>query len=66
MKNGVLGPDEGFTIKVGDTPRTFRDVERHALDAAALLARKNRDSEVTVVSNADGTVRRVRDDGRVS
>ena len=37
MKNGIVGPDDGFNMLVNGEVRTFRDVEAVAFEAAAYL-----------------------------
>jgi hypothetical protein len=41
---------EGFEILVNGIPRTFRDMESMALDAARILKDRDRSSEITVIN----------------
>ena len=52
MKNGIVGPDDGFNILVNGEVRTFRDIEAVAYEAAAYLKSRARGDVVQIVDRA--------------
>ena len=66
MKNGIVGPDDGFNILVNGEVRTFRDIEAYAYEAAAYLKVRAPADLVQVVNRAQLTTVVVNADGRLS
>lgn len=65
MKKGILSATEGYDLLVDGVPRTFRDVEANAIDAARELKRRNRNSLVEIRTCATGAKRIMLEDGRL-
>ena len=66
MKNGVLGPDEGYDIVVDRVDLSFRDLAANAYEAATYLKlRRRKHNLVQVRDRAKGVLRTILPDGRV-
>lgn len=66
MKNGILGPNEGFMILIDGVDRTFRDVEPVAYASAAYLKERHPKSVIQVRHLEDGRLVTVEAAGAVS
>ena len=56
--------NQGFEILINGTPRTFRDHQQPALEAARIIKKKNRSELVEVLDRSTGTRVVVLEDGR--
>jgi hypothetical protein len=65
MRSGISREDEGFDILIDGVPRTFRDVQSSAFDAARTLKGSNRNGIVEVRDRATGAKTAGRDDEAV-
>lgn len=64
MRNGVLGPDEGFKILVNGVDRTFRDQKSAAYEAALVLKKRWPSDTIQIMDLYEMTTVTIQEDGR--